>query len=71
MKAKVFRPDTTQHKDINKPKDYWGLLFVSLIFTALMSSFLIDSHRDNNLVTKVAHSTILTSTIDINQHTKS
>ncbi|MEL0622101.1 hypothetical protein V6238_03235 [Marinomonas arenicola] len=70
MKAKIFIPQIIKHKDAKRPRDYWGMLFVGLVFAALMGSFLIDSHRDNaNL--KIALSSTTSLSIDSGQHYKS
>lgn len=72
MKAKIFIPQISKHKDANKPRDYWGMLFVGLVFTALMGSFLIDSHWDKeNANLKVVLTSMVPQSIDTSQHSKS
>ncbi|REG86770.1 hypothetical protein [Marinomonas pollencensis] len=72
MKAKTFIPQMIHHKEAKRPRDYWGILFVGLVFTALMGSFLIDSHRDKQSASlKMALSNTSSLNIDIGQHQKS
>lgn len=47
MKAKTFIPHVIKDNRTEKSRDYWGLLFVGMIFVISIGSFLIDSHREN------------------------
>ena len=66
MKAKVFVSQVNQYKEVKKTIDYWGILFVGLVFTASLSCFFIDSHRDIQKSTmKTLYPKTLTSSLDL------
>lgn len=49
MKTKVFVPTLSQSQKTKSKKDYWNLVFVSLVFITSISCFLFDSYQEQTL----------------------
>ncbi|WP_111638401.1 hypothetical protein [Marinomonas shanghaiensis] len=73
MKSKSFVPAPKRYQDDKKPKDYWGMLFISFIFLSSMSCFLFANHGDRQTSNRLSDSIqdISTKMIDTDQRSKS
>lgn len=70
MKSKNFVQPPSDHAENKKTTDYWGMLFIGIIFLSSMSCFLFANHSDRQVSNNLSFSNYSTI-IDTGQSSQS